>query len=70
MANTLPNIDVIFKQRATTFLQKGDNAILIIKDDTDKTFNRVEYKNLAELEQGYCSKGRFRSNYYRCFRHN
>ncbi|WP_163215924.1 phage tail sheath C-terminal domain-containing protein [Clostridium sporogenes] len=50
MANTLPNIDIIFKQRATTFLQKGDNAILIIKDDTDKTFNRVEYKNLAELE--------------------
>ncbi|APH21452.1 phage tail sheath C-terminal domain-containing protein [Clostridium botulinum] len=50
MSNTLPNIDVIFKQRATTFLQKGDNAILIIKDDTDKNFNRVEYKNLAELE--------------------
>ncbi|MBO0575100.1 phage tail sheath protein [Clostridium botulinum] len=50
MTNTLPSIDVIFKQRATTFLQKGDNAILIIKDDTEKTFNRVEYKNLAELE--------------------
>ncbi|EKN35838.1 phage tail sheath C-terminal domain-containing protein [Clostridium botulinum] len=50
MDNTLPYINVIFKQRATTFLQKGDNAILILKDDTDKTFNRVEYKNLAELE--------------------
>lgn len=50
MSNTLPDINIAFKQRAQTFIQRGDNAILILKDDTDKTFESVEYKDLIELE--------------------
>ncbi|GAA0081377.1 phage tail sheath C-terminal domain-containing protein [Clostridium sp. CTA-6] len=50
MANTLPNINILFKQRAATFTQRGGVAILILKDDTDKNFNTAEYKTLTDLE--------------------
>lgn len=50
MANTLPNINILFKQRAATFTQRGGVAILLLKDDTDKNFNTAEYKTLTDLE--------------------
>ncbi|WP_061294045.1 phage tail sheath C-terminal domain-containing protein [Clostridium botulinum] len=50
MANTLPDINILFKQRAATFTQRGGVAILILKDDTDKNFNTAEYKTLTDLE--------------------
>ncbi|MBZ9633190.1 phage tail sheath C-terminal domain-containing protein [Clostridium sp. FP1] len=47
-----PNIDVSFKQRAFSFIQRSarGNVILIIKDDTDKTFAQKVYKTITELE--------------------
>lgn len=50
MANTLPDINILFKQRAATFTQRGGVAILLLKDDTDKNFNTAEYKTLTDLE--------------------
>ncbi|MBY6799545.1 phage tail sheath protein [Clostridium botulinum] len=48
--NTLPDINILFKQRAATFTQRGGVAILLLKDDTDKNFNTAEYKTLTDLE--------------------
>lgn len=48
--NTLPDINILFKQRAATFTQRGGVAILLLKDDTDKNFNTTEYKTLIDLE--------------------
>lgn len=53
MAITLPNIEIIFKQLASNFIKRSERgvAILIIKDDTDTTFESKEYRNLKELEE-------------------
>lgn len=51
MALSKPNIDVIFKQKAQTFAARANtsNIILIVKDDTDNTFNTKIYKSLTEV---------------------
>ena len=50
---TLPNIDIVFAQKASTLVQRSARGIvaLIIKDDTDKTFNTKEYTSLSDLEK-------------------
>lgn len=47
---TLPNIEVVFKQLAGSLIARSARgiAILIIKDDTNKTFSYKEYKNITE----------------------
>lgn len=52
MAITLPSIEIVFKQLASSFIQRSERgiAILIIRDDTNKTFTSKEYKNSLELE--------------------
>lgn len=47
-----PNIEINFKQRAYSFIQRSarGNVVLIIKDDTDKTFSQKAYKTITELE--------------------
>lgn len=49
----LPNIDIVFKQLASTLINRSSraNAILIIKDDTDKTFKIKEYSLSSEVEE-------------------
>lgn len=50
---SLPTIEIIFKQLASTFIKRSERGIsvLIIKDDTNKSFSTKEYKNIAELEK-------------------
>lgn len=49
---TLPSIEIIFKQLASTLIARSARgiAILIIKDDTNKTFSLKEYKNIPAAE--------------------
>lgn len=49
MAITLPFIDVTFKQLAGSLINRSKRgiAVLIIRDDTDKTFNFKEYKSIT-----------------------
>lgn len=53
MAVTMPVIDIIFKQLATSIIARSERgyAILIIKDDTDKTFDYKEYSLLTEVNK-------------------
>ena len=41
---TLPQIDIMFKQLANTFVERSERGIpiLIIRDNTDKSFNIKE----------------------------
>lgn len=50
MSITMPKIDIIFKQLATSAINRSERgyAILIIKDDTDTT-SWVEYKETTEV---------------------
>jgi hypothetical protein len=51
MPITLPNIEIIFQQLASSFIARSERgiAVLIVKDDTDTTFSSKEYKSLNEL---------------------
>lgn len=52
MANIgLPNISIIFKGLGASAVQRGSRgiALLIIKDDTDITFDFAEYTSVADL---------------------
>lgn len=54
MANvTLPVLEVNFKQLATTFIERSERgvAILIVKDDTNKTFSYKEYIEQEDLDK-------------------
>ncbi|MEG3040896.1 MAG: phage tail sheath C-terminal domain-containing protein [Clostridium sp.] len=53
MLITLPNIEVTFKQLASNFIKRSERgiAVLIIRDDTNKTFTTKEYKKIEELNQ-------------------
>ncbi|MFW2490970.1 phage tail sheath C-terminal domain-containing protein [Clostridium chromiireducens] len=54
MANvTLPELEVNFKQLATTFIERSERgiAILIIRDNTDKLFNYKEYVEQEDLDK-------------------
>lgn len=50
--NQIPNIDIIFKQQAYTFVQRSarGNVILILRDETDITFKIKEYKLITDVE--------------------
>ena len=53
MAVTMPRIDITFIQKATSLISRSERgiAILIVKDDTDKTFTCKQYTDLpAALE--------------------
>lgn len=53
MAVELPNVDIVFKQLASTFTNRSAraNAILIIRDDTNKTFKTKEYTLESDAEK-------------------
>lgn len=48
----LPSIEVIFKQLATSLIERSSRgiAVLIVRDDTDKTFAYKEYKDITAVE--------------------
>jgi len=50
---TMPEIEIIFQQLAASLPQRSERgyAILIVKDDTDKTFNLKEYSDITELDE-------------------
>ena len=50
---TLPQLEVNFKQLATSFIERSERgvAVLIIRDDTVKTFNYKEYVEQGELDK-------------------
>lgn len=52
MAVTMPRLDIIFKQLATSLIERSERgyAILIIRDATSAMFNYKEYKEITELE--------------------
>ena len=52
MAINLPLINITFKQLVSSFIERSErgNVILIIKDDTDKTFTTKVYKQQTELD--------------------
>lgn len=47
----LPQIDIIFRGLGVSAVQRGSKglAVLIIKDDTDKTFTLKRYKSIADI---------------------
>jgi hypothetical protein len=47
-----PVINVNFKQKAFSFIQRSarGNAVLIVKDDTNKTFTQKVYKTVEEVD--------------------
>lgn len=49
----LPSIEVTFKQLAGTLIERSERgiAILIVKDDTDKTFSYKEYASVTAAEK-------------------
>lgn len=51
MAVTMPSIDIIFKKLASTAISRSQRgyAILIVRDDTNKTFDYKEYSKLSEV---------------------
>lgn len=53
MTVTMPNIDVTFKQLAASLVDRSERgyAILIIRDDTDKTFSYKEYSILTDVDE-------------------
>jgi len=52
MAVKMPSIEVIFKQLAGSLIDRSERsiAILIIKDDTDKTFQYKKYKEASQVD--------------------
>lgn len=51
MTISLPSIDIIFKQLAATFVERSERGVvvLIVKDDTNKTFSAKTYKTAPEV---------------------
>lgn len=52
MAIKMPSIEVVFKQLAGTLIERSERgiAILIVKDDTDKSFHYRTYKDATEVD--------------------
>lgn len=50
---TLPELEVNFKQLSTTFIERSERgtAILIVRDDTSKSFNYKEYVEQEDLDK-------------------
>ncbi len=53
MAVTMPKIDITFVQKATSLISRSERgiAILIVKDDTDKTFTCRQYTDLTAAQE-------------------
>jgi hypothetical protein len=53
MTVTMPNIDVTFKGLASSLVARSERgyAILIVRDDTDKTFEYKEYNLLTDVDK-------------------
>lgn len=53
MTMKLPSIDIVFKQLAGTLVERSERgvAILIVKDDTNKTFHYKEYNSILAAEK-------------------
>lgn len=51
MSVQLPDIDITFKQLASSFVERSErgNVLLILKDDTDKTFATKEYSLITDV---------------------
>lgn len=52
MAITMPKIEITFRQQATSLITRSERgvAILIVRDDTSKTFTHKQYTDLSALE--------------------
>lgn len=52
MAITMPKIEITFRQRAASLITRSERgvAILLIRDDTNKTFTHKQYADLAALQ--------------------
>ena len=52
MAITMPKIDITFEQRAVSLIGRSERgvAILIVRDDTDKTFTHKQYSDLSAAQ--------------------
>ena len=50
MAITMPKIDITFEQRAVSLIGRSERgvAILIVRDDTDKTFTHKQYSEIGK----------------------
>ena len=48
MAITMPKIEVTFRQQATSLIARSARgvAVLIVRDDTNKTFTHKQYADL------------------------
>lgn len=53
MALKEPYFDLIFQQLSSELIERGENgnAFLIIRDDTDKSFNIKKYNSMAQIEE-------------------
>lgn len=53
MALEVPYINIIFQQYAASLITRSQrgNAILIIRDDTDKSFSIKKYKDITDLDK-------------------
>lgn len=52
MAITMPKIDITFEQRAVSLIGRSERgvAILIVRDDTDKSFTHKQYSDLSAAQ--------------------
>ena len=52
MAVTMPKIEITFRQKAVSLISRSERgiAILIVRDDTSKTFTHKQYTDLSALE--------------------
>jgi hypothetical protein len=62
MTVTMPNIDVSFSQKASSLVARSERgyAILIVRDDTDKTFDYKEYDIITDVDQANFSTTNYR----------
>lgn len=53
MTVSMPNIDVSFRQKAASFIERSERgyAILIVKDDTNKEFDYKEYDIITDVKK-------------------
>lgn len=53
MTVSMPNMDVSFKQKAASLVERSERgyAILILKDDTNRGFNYKEYDIITDVEE-------------------
>ena len=52
MAITMPKIEISFEQRAVSLIGRSERgiAILIVRDDTDKSFTHKQYSDLSAAQ--------------------